>query len=163
MTNLFGTETRILRALGADSIEEAAARIDRALNGSGPDSWLERLRFGGKSGATASFAANKVKSGACQQVVRLGSDVNLQDLPLSPWGPQKHPTMFSALMISAFPETLAPILLHGNVSVVGRDVAFANWSENADPSRTVKAYRDVGGRIPLAIVVGGDPALQASG
>ncbi len=160
VTNLFGTESRILRALGADSIEEATARIDRALNGGGSEGWLERLRFGGKSGAAASFAANKVKSGPSQQVVRLGSDVNLQDLPLSPWGPQKHPTMFSALMLSAFPETHAQILLHGNVSVLGRDLACANWSENAYPSRVVKAYRDVGGRIPLAIVVGGDPAVR---
>ena len=62
LTNLFGTESRILRALGAESIEEATARIDRALNSGGSDGWLDRLRFGGKSGAAASFARRRESS-----------------------------------------------------------------------------------------------------
>ena len=75
LTNLLGSESRICRALGVETIEEAIGRIDRVLNSSGGEGWLERLRIGSKAGAVANFAANRVKSGACQQIVRLGGDV----------------------------------------------------------------------------------------
>ena len=51
LTNLLGSESRICRALGVETIEEAIGRIDRMLNSSGGEGWLERLRFGSRSGA----------------------------------------------------------------------------------------------------------------
>ncbi len=161
LTNLFGTESRILRALGAESIEEATERIDRALNSGGGEGWLERLRFGGKSGAATGYAANRVKSGACQQIVRLGSDVNLLELPLLHWNEEvKTPAIYSAIMLSADPETHAQVFLQGDLQITGRDTAVAVWSEIADPSRLTSACRNLGGRMPLAVVIGGDPAVQ---
>ncbi len=161
VTNLFGTESRILRALGADTIEEATARIDRALNGGGPDGWLERLRFGGKSGAAANFAANRVKSGACQQVVKLGSDIDLDELPLLKYGKQIYtPALYSATAISADPETHIQSLLLGDMQIAGRDTVHAAWTDLAEPSRLVGAYRKCGGKMPVAIVLGGDPVVQ---
>jgi 4-hydroxy-3-polyprenylbenzoate decarboxylase len=181
VTNLFGTESRILRALGADSIEEATARIDRALNCGGSEGWLERLRFGGKGGAAASFAANRVKSGACQQVVQIGSDIDLLQLPLLQTGKSapsdgedtraknasdktawrtQVPTMYAPVILSAETESHAPVFLRGDVQITDHDSAVAAWSEVADPARLTTAYHDLGARMPVAIVIGGDPALQ---
>jgi 4-hydroxy-3-polyprenylbenzoate decarboxylase len=177
VTNLFGTESRILRALGADSIEEATERIDRALSGGGSEVWLERLRFGGKGGATASFAANKVKSGPCQQVVQIGSDINLRELPLprvtdhavdAPRDaqsahrdqPRIRRAIHSAVMLSAEPNTHAQIFLQGDIQIIGRDTALAAWSDVSDPARLVRQYDNHGARMPLAVIVGGDPAVR---
>ena len=63
-------------------------------------------------------------------------------------------------MISAEPETHTQVCLHGTLIVTGRDTAVPAWSDIADPSRLAKAYRDVGGRMPVAVVIGGDPAVQ---
>jgi 4-hydroxy-3-polyprenylbenzoate decarboxylase len=162
VTNLFGTESRILRALGADSIEEATERIDRALNGGGNEGWLERLRFGSKSGAAASFAANKVKAGACQQVVKIGSDINLLELPPLPRDNDERDTlaMHSASIISSEPQTHAQLFLCGNLLVTGRDSAVIAWSDLADPSRLTSAYRKLESRMPVAIIIGGDPVVS---
>jgi 4-hydroxy-3-polyprenylbenzoate decarboxylase len=179
VTNLFGTESRILRALGADSIEEATERIDRAMNGGGSEGWLERLRFGGKGGAAASFAANRVKAGACQQVVHIGGDINLLELPLLRYSLDERsigvndqiitsamyakwvmPAIQSAAIYSAEPETHAQVILKGEILVAGRDIAVAVWSDVAEPSRLVEMYRKIGARMPVAIVVGGDPTVQ---
>jgi len=161
LTNLFGTESRILRALGAESIEEATERIDRALNSGGGEGWLERLRFGGKSGAAASFAANRVKSGACQQVVCIGSDVNLLELPLLSWGKLPTTPAIPALaMFSADPESHAQVLLRGDLQITGPDTTVAAWLDVADPSRLANAYCKLGRNMPVAVVVGGDPAVQ---
>ena len=44
LTNLLGSESRICRALGVETIEEAIGRTDRLLN-SGGEGWLERFRL----------------------------------------------------------------------------------------------------------------------
>jgi 4-hydroxy-3-polyprenylbenzoate decarboxylase len=161
LTNLFGTEARILRALGAESIEEATGRIDRALNSGGSEGWLDRLRFGGKGGAAASFAPNRVKSAACQQVVRLGSDINLLELPLVTVAQKtKVPVIQSAVMISAEPETHSQMFLRGDLQIAGRDTAVVQWSDVAEPSRLAQEYRKLGTRMPLAVVIGGSPDVQ---
>jgi 4-hydroxy-3-polyprenylbenzoate decarboxylase len=161
VTNLFGTESRILRALGADSIEEATVRIDRALNGGGNEGWLERLRFGGKGGAAASFTANKVKAGACQQVVQIGSDVNLLELPLLVSGEgEKARVVNAAVIISIDPETRAQVFLRGDLHVTDRDAAIIVWSDLGEPSRLTEAYRKLDAKMPVAIVIGGDPSMQ---
>lgn len=160
LTNLFGTEARILRALGADSIEEATARIDRALNIGGSEGWLDRLRFGGKGGAAASFAPTKVKSAACQQVVRIGSDINLEELPVLGLGKKLYkPTIHSVVIISAEPETHVQTYLPGDVQITGRDTVVTAYTDVAAASRLANAYQKLGRKMPLAIVVGGDPIV----
>ena len=49
LTNLLGSESRVCRALGVETIEEATARVDRLLNSSGGEGWLERLRAGSRT------------------------------------------------------------------------------------------------------------------
>ena len=51
LTNLLGTELRICRALGLETIEEAVGRVERMLNSNGGEGWLERLRFAAPGGA----------------------------------------------------------------------------------------------------------------
>src|SRR5271157_2566744 len=122
LTNLLGTESRICQALEVETIEEAIGRVDRLLNGSGGEGWLERLRFGSRSGAGAGLAANRVKSGACQQIVCLDSDLHLEDLPCLQAGMEvKTPAIASATILSAEPDSHAQVFLQGDLQIAGRD------------------------------------------
>ena len=118
--------------------------------------------LGGKGGAAASYAPTKVKSAACQQVIRLGSDINLLELPLPTFGQKKTPIIHSAVMLSAEPETHTQVFLRGDVQVSAGNTADVDalWSDEADWFRLRKAYRDLGGRMPLAVVIGGEPTVQ---
>jgi 4-hydroxy-3-polyprenylbenzoate decarboxylase len=165
LTNLLATEARICRALGVETIEEVIGRIDRMLNSSGGEGWLERLRFGASSSANASFAANRVKSGACQQIVRLGRDVNLEDFPFLQHSPQmgaesEPPTISAATILSAQPDSHAQVFLNGDVEVSGRDRLIAVWSDVASALPLIQEYAARQARMPVAIVLGGDPAMQ---
>ena len=82
LCNLLATEGRICRALGVASLDEIAERIGRLLDVSAPDGWFERLKGGSQPAALGGMMLREVKSAACQQIVRLGSDINLGELPL---------------------------------------------------------------------------------
>jgi len=86
VSNLLGTPERMLRALGADSDAEVIRRLESQLEASVPEGWFERLRMGESGGRR--FAPKLVKTAPCQQVVRLGSDIALAELPALPmhWG-----------------------------------------------------------------------------
>ncbi|MGO9113010.1 MAG: UbiD family decarboxylase [Thermoguttaceae bacterium] len=161
LTNLLGTESRICRALGVETIEEAIDRVDRLLNASGGEGWLERLRFGSQSAAVASLAANRVKSGACQQIVRLDSDVHLEELPCLQAGMEvKTPAIPSATILSAEPDSHAQVFLQGDVQIGGRDRLIAAWSDIAAASPFLQEYASRQARMPVAVVIGGDPAVH---
>ncbi len=161
LTNLMATESRVCRALGVETIEEAIGRIDRVLNSSGGEGWLERLRIGSKAGAVASFAANRVKSGACQQIVRLGSDVDLKELPCPQAGAEAMtPAMSSATILSAEPDSHAQVFLQGDVQIAGRDRLVAAWSDISTAAPLMQEYASRQAKMPVAVVIGGDPAMH---
>ena len=159
LTNLLGTESRICRALGVETIEEASARVDRMLSAVG-EGWLERLRFGSPGGAVAGFPANRVKSGACQQIVRLGSDVHLEELPCPQVGMEvKTPAISSATVLSADPDSHAQVFLQGDVQIAGGDRLIAAWSDIAGVIPLLQEYASRQARMPVAVIIGGDPAV----
>ena len=161
LTNLLGTELRVCRALGADTIEEAVGRVDRGLNSSGGEGWLERLRFGARSGAAASFAANRVKSGACQQIVRLGSDVRLEELPcLRTGGEVAMPAIPAATVLSAEPDSHLQVFLQADLQIAGRDRLLAVWSDMSVAVPLLQQYAGRQARMPVAVLIGGDPAVH---
>ncbi len=161
LTNLLANESRICRALGVETIEDATGRIDRVLNSSGGEGWLERLRIGSKAGAVASFVANRVKSGACQQIVRLGGDVDLQELPCPRAGADAMTSAISsATILSAEPDSHAQVFLQGDVQIAGRDRLVAAWSDIATAVPLMQEYASRQAKMPVAVVIGGDPAVH---
>ena len=161
LTNLLGSELRICRALGVETIDEATDRVDRGLNSSGSEGWLERLRFGARNGAAASFAANRVKSGACQQIVRLGGDVDLEELPCPQSGVEvKTPAIPAATVLSAEPDSHAQIFLQGDLQISSRDRLTAAWSDIAAAMPLFQEYASRQAQMPIAVVIGGDPAVH---
>ena len=105
LTNLLATEGRICLALGGAAIDEVADRIGRLLDASSPEGWFERLK-GGNRPAGASHAPRMVRSAACQQIVRLGTDVDLRDLPFLQFCDR---AIAAAVVLSAEPDSHRPV------------------------------------------------------
>lgn len=159
LTNLLGTEARICRALEVDSLGEAAARIDRLIHATEPDGWFERLRVGSHAGPLASLQPRRVKAAPCQQVVRLGGDVNLQELPLLQCASQESArAILTALTLTAEPDSHRMVAGCYDFQLLGRDRLAISWPNHEEPARLVGEYRRRSGKMPLAIVLGGDPA-----
>jgi 4-hydroxy-3-polyprenylbenzoate decarboxylase len=82
VTNLLGTEGRACRALGLESLNDITQRTEALIHEHTPQNWFERLKMTGDEAGAHKFRAKTLKNGACQQVVRLGRDVDLDGLPL---------------------------------------------------------------------------------
>ncbi|MGD9722436.1 MAG: UbiD family decarboxylase domain-containing protein [Pirellulales bacterium] len=160
VTNLLGSEARVCRALAIDSLDAIAARIDSLIDEHTPRNWFERLKTSADATGADKFRPKPVKSGPCQQVVRLGRDVELNALPLvSQWPGETGAALTAGLVITHDPAapdkrsaTVCPLVaLDLNRLAVIEDPASAL-------ARQWGASKQAGQRMPVAVVLGGDPA-----
>jgi len=74
--NLLGSGSRLLRALAAGSLDEVAQRFTAQVVGGDGTRWFDRLR-GASEGPLKRLNPRTVRTGICQQIVRLGDDIDL--------------------------------------------------------------------------------------
>jgi 4-hydroxy-3-polyprenylbenzoate decarboxylase len=119
------------------------------------------LKGGAHSAAIGSVVPREVKSAACQQIVRLGSDVDLGELPLLSCraGVSFPRAITSAVVLSAEPDTHRPVAGRFDLQQLDATRLAACWAAHDDHARLVGEYRARNQKVPVAIVIGGDPAF----
>jgi len=160
LSNLLGTEARICRALGAASLDEVAHRVASLLYPAESEGWLERLKAAPHATALGALAPRQVKSGACQQVVRLGRDVNLGELPALQSAPgEAGRTITAAATFAAAPDSARQVAGRYDLQILGPDRLAACWAPHDEPAWLLDHYRQRNEKMPLGVVLGGDPAV----
>ncbi len=134
VTNLLGTEDRIRLALGITNLDDAAKPTTEATGG-----WLDKLR--GKSPAETS-QPNLVRAAPCQQVVKLGRDVDLAEWPA----------------LRLWPAETARSITAG-VLVIGDEMRSATAVVLDRAQLGIVAHSNLNDRTPATLVLGGEPAL----
>jgi len=163
LTNLLGTRARACRALGIESLDQIAARIESLVAEHTPQNWFDRLKMSGDESGANRFRPRSVKSGVCQQVVHLGRDVNLTSFPLlKSWPRESGPAVTGGMLITESRDTqtrgatACPLMAldENRLAVVddGHSVFARHWTD----------HRAAGQRMPAAIVLGGDPGAIIS-
>jgi 4-hydroxy-3-polyprenylbenzoate decarboxylase len=154
VTNLLGTPGRIERALGA-SLAETAQRIGLAVVASQSEGWMERLKTGPHESAIRRYRPRSVKSGACQQVVRLGSDVDLRRLPALQSGQaEQGPTITAGQLWMLDPDGSRTVIDLVDLPVLDAQRLAVFLSPHQEPARLLAKAREP---VPAAVVLGGDP------
>jgi len=161
LTNLWGTQARICRALGSGSLDVLVDRLHASLPDGHDTSWLARIAGGSPAARDASTAIIKMaKSGVCQQVVRLASDVNLAHLPaLRSWPLEQQASITAGQVFTRPPDTSALHVANYPLVVLGAKQLGIGWHEFTVGHAHFEAYRARGERMPVAIALGGDPVL----
>lgn len=160
LTNLLGTEDRICRVVGVSSLEGVADRIAAMAEPAEPEGWFERLKTAPNVAALRSLPPRPVKAGAAQQIVRLGGDVDLGRLPAPKSAPEEvAPAITAGVLLSADADTHRPIAGRYDLQLLGGDRLAAGWAAHDEPARLATEYGRRGERMPIAVVLGGDPAV----
>ncbi len=201
LCNLLATEGRICRALGIASIDELAERIAGLLGDSAPAGWFERLKGAARPAALGGLAPREVKSAACQQIVRLGGDVHLAELPwigsaagtyaagfsrhserseesrhrredeilrcaqndkiaYPPENPAAHGGIISGTAVfSAEPDSHRTVCGRFDLERLDDSRLAIHWATHDSHARLRAEYRARNQKMPLAVVVGGDPTF----
>jgi 4-hydroxy-3-polyprenylbenzoate decarboxylase len=158
--NLLGTETRIRRALGVNSLAEMAQRLCDALAGHSASPWFERLKWG-RGEAGDRWQPKFVRTGACQQVVRLAGDVDLATLPaLKNWPDEAARSIAAAQLYSLDPENGERSIEPCEAQILDRTRLALMIAPRGATMRRLETCRQRGERLPIALVLGGDPACR---
>ena len=159
VANLLGTEKRICRVLDVSSLDDACQAISELVSPRKPTGWVERIKPGASISALDGLLPKSVRTAACQQVVRLGSDVDLGELPVPQSLPEESVrTITAGQVFTAGRDSPSPHVGRYDIRFVDRDRMAVRWHDHQGPARQLAEYRLQDKRMPVAVVLGGDPA-----
>ena len=181
--NTFGSYWRVCQALGCDSLDELAARVQELVKPEVPSSFMDKMRKGMDLLKIAGYPPKSVKSGICQQVVLEGEQADVTKLPIIQCWPddgdlasdqvfdradadaaRKVQTGTGRYITLAGIYTRNPDRSHRNVGmyrvqVHGPRLCAMHWHMHHDGAKHYRAWKEKGEKMPLAIVLGGESVL----
>ncbi len=158
--NLFGTRRRTSWALSCEDYEEHASALRSLLHTAPPSSLWEKLKMLPRLGRLASMAPKHVSSAACQETVLRGAEADLGALPvLTTWPHDGGPFVTLPQVITRDPETGARNVGMYRLQVLGPRRLAMHWQLHKTATAHFRGYKRRGERMPVAIALGGDPAL----
>lgn len=159
-TNLFGTQRRLCRALGVANFDDAANRLLSSLLPEVPEGLLDAVRLLPRLSQLAGSKSRLVKTGSCQQVVRMGSDVDLTALPVPRcWLGETGPTITAGQLSVRDPQSGQLHVGRYRLQVTGANTLVPHWHEQHPAWHILHAYRALKQPMPVAIALGGHPLL----
>jgi 4-hydroxy-3-polyprenylbenzoate decarboxylase len=164
LINSMGTEKRMAMSLGVDNLDEIGHDIENLFKMlTGPkNSMFDKLKVIPQLGEIASWMPKNVKGrGACQEVVMKDPDVT--KLPvLKCWPEDGGP--FITLPVIQTKDPLTGIRNVGlyRMQVFGPTLTGMHWHRHKVSARHFNEYKKLGKRMPVAVTIGGDPALTYS-
>jgi 4-hydroxy-3-polyprenylbenzoate decarboxylase len=161
--NLMGSRQRMSWALGVDDMEEIADQISALthLPSDVPTSFLGKLQLLPQLAALGKVSPKMVSSSfaPCQEVVHLGDDANLDMLPiLTCWPDDGGPYITLPTVYTKDEGTGKRNVGMYRIQKQGPHETGVHWQRHKVGSRHYANFEAKGRDIPVAIVLGGDPA-----
>jgi 4-hydroxy-3-polyprenylbenzoate decarboxylase len=153
-TNLLHGSERICQALGVKSLIEVQDR-SRELLRPAQSGWLDALR---QASPQARWSPRVVRNGACQQVVRLASDVDLGEWLNVRWWPEEEAASLPAtLAFVQAPDDAWRSMELCSATLVDRQRLALGWEPHRGIARLWHEYSRRGEPLPIALSLGGHP------
>ncbi|MCE1198095.1 MAG: menaquinone biosynthesis decarboxylase [Marinilabiliales bacterium] len=160
LINSFGSERRINLALGHQSLDEISREIEELFKDlTGPAAGLlDKVKKIPTLSRIASWMPKrKGGRGACQEVVMPIPDVN--NLPvLKCWPADGGPFVTLPCVVTRDPETGIRNVGMYRMQVFDGQTTGMHWHKHKTGARHYELYKKMGKRMPVAVVLGGDPA-----
>jgi 4-hydroxy-3-polyprenylbenzoate decarboxylase len=154
LVNQFGTERRMCLALGVERLDDAGAKLAEVLEMQPPQGLMEKVRGLQKLKSIADSRPRTVRSGACQEVVLRGDEVDLGRLPVQTcWPGDGGPFITLPAVITQDPEGRRNVGMY-RMQVLGPRSTALHWQLHKDGRMD---YLASGGRMEVAVALGLDP------
>ena len=157
LMNQFGSNERMCLALRASSYDDLAARVTKLVSLDVPGSAWDKLRALSRLKDLAALQPRVVGSGACQEVVLTGDQVDLQALPvLQCWPLDAGRYITLPLVFTRHPVTRKRNTGMYRLQVYDGRTTGMHWHIHKDAA---EHYRVATGRMEVAVAIGTDPAI----
>jgi 4-hydroxy-3-polyprenylbenzoate decarboxylase len=160
--NLFGTLERTALGLGVKELDEIGKEIEALLHQRPPESIVEKLKMIPLLLKIANFPPKKVSSGPCQEVVLEGDKIDLNALPALKCWPQDGGRYFTLTNVFTKDPSGLPNCGMYRVQIYDRNTAAMHWHMHHDGARHFREWEKLGKKMPVAVAIGGDPAVVYS-
>lgn len=158
--NLLGTRARMLLALRIDDFSELADQIISLIAPEIPEGWKNALQLIPRVTQLMKLPPVESQTGRSQQVVRIGKDVNLGNLPVPySWRGEAGPVITAGVVHAINPVTGARILSAVPLELTGHSTMALHIHLGHDLYTALEASRNAGQQFPLAVSLGIDPAI----
>jgi 4-hydroxy-3-polyprenylbenzoate decarboxylase len=160
LINQFGTERRMCLALGVDSLDDVARRVEDVLEMQPPEGLVDKVRGLRKLKSLADSLPQTVRRGACQEVVLDGDEIDLDALPIQRcWPGDPAPFITLPAVITKDPRTGGRNVGMYRMQKIDRRTTFMHWQIHKDGRADWLA---TDGRIEVAVALGLDPVTTYS-
>jgi len=167
VTNIFGSPRRVCTALQVDNLDSLADRVTDLLISAGAGNGTNAAAALNASAAFSRFKPVEVSSGPCREIVESHPDLTRYPVPRNWPGDTAFARSGGFLTLPLVVtcdietgETNCGIYL---VQLLSSDTVGIRWKPGSGGGRHLERYRQRGERMPVAIVLGGDPSLFFSG
>ncbi|HEY3920561.1 MAG TPA: menaquinone biosynthesis decarboxylase [Gaiellaceae bacterium] len=155
LVNQFGTERRMCLALGVARLDDAAATLAEVLEMQPPQGLGEKLRGLKQLKSIADSPPRTVRSGACQEIVLRGDEVDLGRLPVQTcWPGDAGPFITLPAVITRDPRDGRRNVGMYRMQVLGPRATAMHWQLHKDGRAD---YVAGDGRMEVAVALGLDP------
>jgi 4-hydroxy-3-polyprenylbenzoate decarboxylase len=166
VTNLLGSARRVALALGAETVDAVAEKVERLVRLKPPAGILGAVRDLSGTIETLStlrtLAPKRVRSGPCQEVEE--TKVDLDRLPiLKCWPKDGGRTITFPVVITKDPATGEPHTGIYRLQQYGPDTLGMHFQVHRVGANNYRKWAARGERMPVAAVLGADPATVFSG
>ncbi|HEY3333118.1 MAG TPA: menaquinone biosynthesis decarboxylase [Capsulimonadaceae bacterium] len=160
--NLFGSRKRMSWALGVDDIDEIGAEIGNLvkLPGNMPRGIGGMIGLAPTLLPLASIGPKMVSNAPCQEVVKTGAKASLDEIPiLTCWPGDGGPFITLPLVFTKEAATGKRNVGMYRIQKYDAHTTGMHWQRHKVGSRHYAEYESQGRDIPVAIVLGCDPAV----
>jgi 4-hydroxy-3-polyprenylbenzoate decarboxylase len=159
-TNVLGTRERLELGLGVRDFQELGQRLIDLLAPDLPQGWLNALQLVPRVSQLMKLPPAIVKTGRCQQVVRVGKDVNLGTFPIPySWQGEAAPVVTAGIVHAFDPVSNARILRRIPLELKHGNSLALHLPPDEELHAAALEYRRRGVQMPLAVSLGVEPVL----
>lgn len=159
LINAFGNNLRMNMALRINSADEFVPRIEALFNilNKQPDNLYQKIKMVPKLAGLAKMLPKKIKGkGICQQVIDNKPDLN--NLPiLTCWPFDGGPFITYPIVNTEDPDSGMRNIGMYRMQQMSENTTGMHWHRHKVGARHYKAYKERGEKMPISVVLGGDP------
>ncbi len=158
LINAFGSWKRIHLALGVDNLESIQEEIDRFLKLAPPANLLEKARLLPMVFQMANVPPKIVSTGACQEVVLTGDDIDLSKFPILQCWPNDAGRFITFPMVinRSVDRKIRNVGLY-RMQVFDNKTTAIHWHIHKDGAHFFHEYRKQDKVMEVAVAIGADP------
>ncbi len=159
LINAMGTYERMSLALGVDRLDDIGDGIGEFIDMANYTGLLNKVKaLPGMARMAAVFPVKLAVKGACQQVIDM--DPDLTKLPVLKCWPQDGGRFITfPLVFTKDPETGIQNTGMYRLQVYDKKTTGMHWHWHKDGREIYDQYRKLGGRMPVSVALGCDPAV----